>query len=159
MRGYDRCYASQWSAINAYASVLFLAPFFSYAVCQTIPLQLTRASGSNIIHESLRGLRTAMYSEPPLMKEHDSADSPDTESLLSVEQLQERVLHLLPSTTSKRNKRLRTYLHIAAIVFYCVISVSLYIWSARINGRICAYNQSAIYCKKTESCPEMTWSC
>jgi hypothetical protein len=84
------------------------------------------------------------------MKEHGSPDSPDTESLLSVEQSQEKLLPSLPSTptTSRRNKRLKTYLHVAAIVFYSVLTAILYTWSTRINGKTC--DNAVIYCKKTD---------
>ena len=94
-----------------------------------------------------------MHSPRPLTKDHDPTDSPDTESLLSEEQSQEKLLHSLPSTTSKQNKKLKTYLHIAAIVFYGVIIVILYTWSTIINGKKCSCDSSAIYCEKTESYP------
>ncbi|KAH8699312.1 tat pathway signal sequence [Talaromyces proteolyticus] len=86
-----------------------------------------------------------MYSARPLMKDHDPTDSTDTESLLTVEQSQEKLLHSVPSNTSKRNKVLKTYLHIAAIVFYSVITVILYTWSTRINEKQCGCDNAAIY--------------
>ncbi len=94
-----------------------------------------------------------MSSERLLTKDHDPTDSPDTESLLSTEQSQETLLHSLPSTTSKRNRRLKTYLHIAAIVFYSAITVLLYSWSTKINGQRCDYDNGAVYCKTTASYP------
>ncbi len=55
--------------------------------------------------------------------DHDPTDSSDTESLFDTEQLQEKLLPSLPTTTSKRNRRLKTFLHIAAIVFYSAITL------------------------------------
>jgi hypothetical protein len=86
--------------------------------------------------------------------DHDAIDSTDTESLLSVEQSQEKLLHSLPSP-SRRNKRLKTYLHIAAIIFYSIITIILYTWSIRINGKKCDSDNAAIYCKKTGSDPRV----
>ncbi|KAF4459079.1 tat pathway signal sequence [Fusarium albosuccineum] len=86
-----------------------------------------------------------MYSERPSTKDYDPADSADTESLLSAEQSQEKLLPSSTSTPSKRNKRLKTWLHIAAIVFYSAITVLLYVWSARINGKRCSCETGAIY--------------
>ena len=83
-----------------------------------------------------------------MTEDYDPTDSLDTESLLSAEQSQEKLLHSLPSTTSKRNKRLKTYLHIAAILFYSAITVLLYIWSTRINGKKYGCDNAAIYCEK-----------
>ncbi len=94
-----------------------------------------------------------MYSERPLAKDHDPSDSLDTESLLSDEQSQEKLLHSLPSPTSKRNKRLKTYLHLAAVVFYSVLTVTLYAWSVRINAKKCECENAAVYCKRTKSYP------
>lgn len=91
-----------------------------------------------------------MYSGRALTKGHDPTDSLDTESLLSDDQSQEKLLHSLPSTTSKRNSRLKTYLHVGAFVFYTVLTVTLYAWSVRINGKQCACENGAIYCKKTD---------
>ncbi|KAK4090436.1 hypothetical protein Purlil1_5108 [Purpureocillium lilacinum] len=86
-----------------------------------------------------------MYSERPLAKDHDPSDSLDTESLLSDEQSQEKLLHSLPSPTSKRNKRLKTYLHVAAVVFYSVLTATLYAWSVRINAKKCECENAAVY--------------
>lgn len=88
-----------------------------------------------------------MYSELPLKKEHDVTDSPDTESLLSVDLAQEKLLHALPSTTSRRNRRIKTYLHIAAIIFYTVITVILYTWSTRLHAKSGDIDKSVIYCE------------
>jgi hypothetical protein len=79
--------------------------------------------------------------------EHDLIDSPDTESLLSSEESHEKLLPSLPSTPSRRNTRLKTYLHIAAVVFYSIVTVALYTWSRKINGQKCACEDGAIYCK------------
>jgi hypothetical protein len=90
-----------------------------------------------------------MYSERLLTKEHDATDSPDTESLLSEELSQEKLLHSLPSTASKRKRRLAIYLHVAAILFYSVITVVLFTWSTKMNGK-CDCDSAVVYCKSTE---------
>ena len=93
-----------------------------------------------------------MYSERPLAKDHDHVDSLDTEGLLSADESQEKLPYSLPSTTSRRNKTLKTYLHIAALAFYITITILLYTWSTTINGKMCDCDTAAIYCKQTESC-------
>jgi hypothetical protein len=90
-----------------------------------------------------------MCSEQPFPKDHDPTDSSDTERLLSTEQSQEELLRSLQSTLSKRNKRLKTYLHFAAIVIYSAITLVLYEWSTRINGTKCECSSGEIYCNKT----------
>lgn len=91
-----------------------------------------------------------MYLVRPSTNDLDPIESPDTESLLSVEQLQEKLLPSLRSTTSKRNKNLKTCLHIAAIIFYSISTIILYIWSIRIHKTKCDGNGAIIYCKTAE---------
>lgn len=80
------------------------------------------------------------------MKEHGPMYSSDSESLLSLDQSQEKLLNSSP--TSKYNKKLKTYVHIAAIVFYTIIAVSLYVWSTSIDRGKKACENAAVYCKK-----------
>ena len=92
-----------------------------------------------------------MYSEIRLTKDHDPADSTDTESLLSEEQSQEKLLNSLPSPTSRRNRRIKTFLHIAAILFYGVVTVLLYTWSIKLKGEKCECENAAVYCEILET--------
>ncbi|KAJ4253879.1 hypothetical protein NW762_010277 [Fusarium torreyae] len=86
-----------------------------------------------------------MSSERLSTKDYDLGHSPDTESLLSTDESQEKLLPSLPSTTSKRNKSIKAYLHITAIAFYGIITILLCIWTARLNGENCACQRGAIY--------------
>jgi hypothetical protein len=104
--------------------------------------EITVSHDSGVVYST-----ATMYSEKLLTKGHDSTDSPDTESLLSSEEPDETLLPSLPSTQSRRNTRLKTYLHIAAVVFYSIATIALYTWSRKINGQKCGCEDGAIYCK------------
>lgn len=121
---------------------------FTHSVCT----QVDELPHNNLLSNICKVFeRTAMYSERPLTADHESTDSPDTESLLSIDQSQEKPLLSLQSVSSKRNKKLKSYLHIAAIVFYSTISVVLYAWGAKINGQKCECDQALVYCKKAQN--------
>jgi hypothetical protein len=76
-----------------------------------------------------------MSSSRPSAADYSSVASPDTESLLSEDQLQEKPSLYLLSAKSSRNSRIKTYLHVGAVVFYSLLTILMWIWSVKIKER------------------------
>lgn len=87
-----------------------------------------------------------MFPDRSLTKDYERLNSPDQESLLRSDGSQEKLLPSLPAP-AKRNKRLKTYLHIGAIIFYSIVTILLYVWSKKINAQKCDCENASISCK------------
>jgi hypothetical protein len=73
----------------------------------------------------------------------EKSEAPDTESLLREGQPED----LLATQQARRNKRLKTSLHLVAIIFYSSITIYLYLWSARLSATECESKSAAVYCE------------
>ena len=89
-----------------------------------------------------------MFPDRSSAKDYERLDSPDQESLLRSDGSQEKLLPSLPAP-AKRNKNLKTYLHIAAVAFYSIITILLFIWSTRLNAQKCDCENASISCKSS----------
>jgi hypothetical protein len=121
-------------------------PALQFLLCRVtrLPLFCERIYASS--------LHTIMFAKRSVPKDYSPTDTSDTETLLDKGESQEgeRPLNSSPSVTSERNRGLRAYLHIAAIVFYSVITGLLYVWSVRINGSKCGCEDGMVYCTLME---------
>ncbi|CAJ0547070.1 Ff.00g016970.m01.CDS01 [Fusarium sp. VM40] len=86
-----------------------------------------------------------MSSNRPSAADYSSLASPDTESLLSEDQLQEKPSQYSKSAKSSRNSRIKTHLHAGAVVFYSALTVLLWIWSVKIKEKDCTCDNSLPY--------------
>jgi hypothetical protein len=97
-----------------------------------------------------------MPSNRPSAADYSSVASPDTESLLSEDQLQEKPssLYSIPAKSS-RNSRIKIYLHVGAIVLYGALTILLWIWSVKIKEKECDCEKSLPYCETARDQPRM----
>lgn len=89
----------------------------------------------------------AMSSNRPSAADYSSLASPDTESLLSEDHLQEKPSLYSKSAKSSRNSRIKAYLHVGAVVFYSALTALLWIWSVKIKEKDCTCDSSLPYCE------------
>ena len=87
-----------------------------------------------------------MFRDRSSTRDYERVPSPDQDSLLRSDGSQEKLLPSLPAP-AKRNKRIKTYMHVAAIIFYSFVTVLLIIWSTKLNGQKCDCNSASISCK------------
>lgn len=93
-----------------------------------------------------------MYSEKRLKQvAKDAADASDTDSLLSLDQSQEKLILSLQHARSKRNARIKIFVHVAIITLYSLIAILLLTWGAKLRATGCACEIGAVYSPAKEA--------
>ncbi len=92
-----------------------------------------------------------MHQEHMLTTAEDPTESSDTERLLSEKHASEKqLLRPLASQRTKRNRRLKTWIHTAAFVFYSAVTIVLYTWSLGLRAaHVCYCETGMVSCKST----------